>query len=193
MDPNIFQLTYSTWIAGGIMMMPLAVLTFFVYYNLLSLHIDIRSRIGKKVGKLLRKEMLGQSHTLEELHEHFQDKEHEELPGFRHRLSMSAKMTSALPLMGLLGTVLGMIYLFSMMGTSNADMMKSLAGGISKALYPPLIGIAASLPSMLIMSFIKENITKYDTFFMRMERKAIRKFIKEHPEENANLGTRPLR
>ena len=184
MELNIFQVTYSTWVAGGIMMIPLAILTFIVYYNLLSLHFDIRSRVGKKVGKLLRKEMLGQSHTLEELHEHFQEKEHEELPLFRHRLAMSSKMTSALPLMGLLGTVLGMIYLFSMMGASNVDIMQSLAGGISKALYPPLIGIASSLPSLLIMSFIKENITKYDAFFMRMERKAIRKFIKKHPEEN---------
>jgi biopolymer transport protein ExbB len=75
------------------------------------------------------------------------------------------------PLLGLLGTVLGMIDVFSsimLQGTGNAG---ALAGGISEALTTTAAGISVAIPAMMAHRFYQRRI---DTLVVAMEQEAIK-------------------
>lgn len=66
------------------------------------------------------------------------------------RLSLIAILAAIAPLLGLLGTVLGMIETFdviAMFGTGNA---RAMAGGISVALITTQTGLLVAIPGMLM-------------------------------------------
>ena len=176
---DLFSFCWRIWENGGIMMIPLAILAFIIFFNILGMMIDLHFHIGKKVGKALRKEVLGHAHNVEEIHEEFTEKEKEEMDRFNHWFSFTNKLVSSAPLVGLLGTVTGMIYLFANMGVGG-DITQQLAIGISRALFPPALGLVIAMVGMFGLSFVKSKLMKYDHFFMRMERKATQKYIKTH-------------
>lgn len=174
---DFFSFCWNTWANGGIMMIPLAVLAFVIFFNILGMILDLHSRIGKKVGKALRKEILGHAHNTEEIHEEFTEKEKEEMGRFNRWFAFTNKLVSSAPLVGLLGTVTGMIYLFAHMGGAT-DIAQELSAGISRALFPPALGLVIAMIGMFGLTFVKGKLVKYDHFFMKMERKAVRKHIK---------------
>ena len=83
-------------------------------------------------------------------------------PKLQKRLPTLAVLAGVAPLLGLLGTVSGMIALFDVItiyGTSNP---KILAGGISIALVTTQTGLAIAIPIMLVhhtLSRVKTSIT----------------------------------
>lgn len=163
-------------------MIPLAVLAFVIFFNILKMILDLHSHIGKKVGKALRKEILGHVHNTKEIHEEFTEKEKEEMSRFNRWFVFTNKLVSSAPLVGLLGTVTGMIYLFAHMG-ADGDIAQQLSSGISKALFPPALGLVIAMFGMFGLTFVKSKLVKYDHFFMRMERKATQKYIKLQNEK----------
>jgi biopolymer transport protein ExbB len=71
-------------------------------------------------------------------------------PRIRQHLAMIAILAAIAPLLGLLGTVLGMIETFeviALFGTGNA---KAMAGGISVALVTTQAGLLVAIPGMLV-------------------------------------------
>jgi len=60
------------------------------------------------------------------------------------------------PLLGLLGTVTGMIEVFDVMAVAGSGNAKAMAGGVSKATIPTMAGMVAAL-SGLILSARLEN------------------------------------
>ena len=67
-----------------------------------------------------------------------------------HRLALIGVLAAIAPLLGLLGTVLGMVETFdviSMFGTGNA---RAMAGGISVALITTQTGLLVAIPGMLM-------------------------------------------
>jgi len=168
---------WQTWVNGGIMMIPLAIMAFVIAFSILGMIVDLHHKIGKKVGKAMWKEVLGHVHNEEELHQEFVNKEALEMGYFHRWMGFTNKLVAAAPLVGLLGTVTGMIYLFATMGNST-DIAQSLSSGISKALYPPALGLIIAMFGMFGLGFVKGKLTKYDHFFLKMERKATRKLLK---------------
>jgi len=77
------------------------------------------------------------------------------------RLNMLSIAASVLPLMGLLGTVLGMIKVFSRVAQAgDAADISVLAGGIWEALLTTAAGMAIAIPVMLFYHFFKRSIEK---------------------------------
>ncbi len=64
------------------------------------------------------------------------------------------------PLVGLLGTVMGMIETFQELGGSNRVEVSKLAGGISHALAITLIGIGLAVPAIMFHGFFKNRLTR---------------------------------
>jgi biopolymer transport protein ExbB len=73
------------------------------------------------------------------------------------------------PLLGLLGTVVGMIILFGQ-DNSIASHADQLARGISVALYNTALGLIVAIPSMIFYRFFRSRI---DVFAVEMEQQAI--------------------
>lgn len=77
------------------------------------------------------------------------------------RLNILSILASVLPLMGLLGTVLGMIKVFSRMAQAgDAADITILAGGIWEALLTTAAGMAIAIPVMLIFYYFNQIIER---------------------------------
>nr|WP_321512787.1 MotA/TolQ/ExbB proton channel family protein [uncultured Pseudodesulfovibrio sp.] len=73
----------------------------------------------------------------------------EVLFSFRRRLDFLATVATTAPLIGLLGTVLGMINAFSRLSASGNVDITMLAGGIWQALITTAAGLSVAIPSLL--------------------------------------------
>lgn len=94
--------------------------------------------------------------------------------GLRSRLAIIAVLAGVAPLLGLLGTVLGMIETFeaiSQFGTNNA---KAMAGGISVALVATQAGLLVAIPGMFISSLLvrkaRQLESAMDEFALTLDR-----------------------
>lgn len=76
-----------------------------------------------------------------------------ELPMLEKNLVFLSTIASVATLLGLLGTVLGMIKSFSAMGTTGAPDASALAMGISEALYNTALGIGTSFFAIIGYNF----------------------------------------
>ena len=83
-------------------------------------------------------------------------------------LTTLGTIASAAPLLGLFGTVIGMIEIFGSQGPTGTN-PQQLAQGISIALYNTAFGIGIAVPSIL---FYRHFRSKVDGFVVDMERSA---------------------
>jgi biopolymer transport protein ExbB len=81
-----------------------------------------------------------------------------EIPGHEKRLSLLAALGTAAPLLGLLGTVSGLVALFKVLNQLGANDPKVLAGGISEALINTETGLAIAIPALLIHGWLQERV-----------------------------------
>jgi len=75
------------------------------------------------------------------------------------------------PLLGLLGTVFGMIEIFSSMMKHGAGDPSSLAGGISVALITTAAGFTVAIPSLIFHRYFERLV---DEFVVSMEEEALK-------------------
>jgi biopolymer transport protein ExbB len=80
-------------------------------------------------------------------------------------LTTLGTIATAAPLLGLFGTVIGMIEIFGSQSPSGSN-PQQLAHGISIALYNTAFGIAIAIPSLV---FYRHYRNKVDTFVVEME------------------------
>lgn len=83
-----------------------------------------------------------------------------ELPSLEENLPILATITSLATLMGLLGTVLGMIRSFAAMANAGAPDSVALANGISEALVNTAFGIGSAALAMVSYSYFTTRIDK---------------------------------
>ncbi len=60
------------------------------------------------------------------------------------------------PLLGLLGTVTGMIEVFDVMAIAGSGNAKAMAGGVSKATIPTMAGMVAALSGLILSARIEQ-------------------------------------
>jgi len=70
---------------------------------------------------------------------------------YRRKRLLIGAMIAAAPLLGLLGTVAGMIGTFESLAGSAAQSMGGLAGGISEALLNTEAGLTVAIPALLLL------------------------------------------
>ncbi len=80
-----------------------------------------------------------------------------EVPAHERRLSMLAATGTASPLLGLLGTVAGLVTLFKTMNQLGGSDPKLLSGGISEALINAETGLAIAIPVLLVHGWLLER------------------------------------
>lgn len=64
------------------------------------------------------------------------------------------------PLLGLLGTVTGMIEVFDVMATSGSGNARSMASGVSRATIPTMAGMVGSLSGVFTSTWLKRTAKK---------------------------------
>lgn len=83
-----------------------------------------------------------------------------ELPSLEQNLVIIATISSLATLMGLLGTVLGMIRAFAAMANAGAPDSVALATGISEALVNTAFGIGTAALAVIMYNFFTSKIDK---------------------------------
>jgi biopolymer transport protein ExbB len=89
-----------------------------------------------------------------------------------------ATIASAAPLLGLLGTVIGMIEIFGSQTAAGSNPLQ-LAHGISVALYNTALGLIVAIPSMIFYRHFRATI---DSLHVEMEQQAIKLVDSAHGE-----------
>ena len=72
-------------------------------------------------------------------------------------LPMIATLVALCPLMGLLGTVTGMIEVFDVMAISGGGNVRSMASGVSKATIPTMAGMVGALSGVFANSWLQRK------------------------------------
>ncbi len=81
----------------------------------------------------------------------------EEVPQLNSNLATLGVIAGAAPLLGLLGTVTGMINLFEVITHYGTGDPKILAGGISEALVTTQTGLAIAIPILLVHNYMRNR------------------------------------
>ena len=81
------------------------------------------------------------------------------LPGLQKRVSFIALLANTATLIGLLGTIFGLITAFnSVAAASAAERQEALAAGISQAMYTTAFGISVAVPLLFFHHFISKRM-----------------------------------
>ena len=87
-----------------------------------------------------------------------------QVPSLERYLTPLAVCAGAAPLLGLLGTVTGMIHTFktiTIQGTGNAA---NLSAGISEALITTEVGLIIAIPALLLHAYLSRRVKKLVAF-----------------------------
>ncbi len=103
-----------------------------------------------------------------------------EMERFLNTLGTIAAIT---PLLGLLGTVIGMIQVFTDLTTHGAGDVNSLAGGISQALITTAAGLLVAIPSLMFYRYFRGRI---DELVIIMEQEAIKLIEVMHGQRSSS-------
>jgi biopolymer transport protein ExbB len=93
----------------------------------------------------------------------------QETPSLERFLTLIKIIATVAPLMGLLGTVTGMIQVFQQITVYGAGDPTIMAGGISVALLTTVLGITVAIPTVLMHTWVK---SKSDTIIHILEEQA---------------------
>ncbi len=115
------------------------------------------SFLGQVLSAGLAKLSAGYSPAIEAM----QEVGEEENMKLEHRLSYMALIGTISPMVGLFGTVHGMISSFQVIATSPSTPKPSeLAMGISTALFTTLIGLAIAIPAIAAFNILKNRVAR---------------------------------
>lgn len=92
-------------------------------------------------------------------------------------------IASLSPLMGLLGTVLGMIRTFNAITTAGIGNPASLAGGIAEALITTAAGLTVAIPALLAYKYLRARVQQ---LVVQMEKEAMKlvQTLESQPQES---------
>ena len=118
----------------------------------------VKDKKGRPAYNVLKAGLGARAEERETLESVLQEAILKELPRLERFLPILNIMGSIAPLLGLLGTVTGMISTFhviTLYGTGDPRMM---SGGISEALVTTMLGLAVAIPIMLVHTFLNRRV-----------------------------------
>ena len=123
------------------------------------------------LGRVVAAGIVNANHSREATREAILDVANHEVHSLGRFLNPLGTIASITPLLGLLGTVVGMIKVFTVlmqMGPGNASV---LAGGISEALITTAAGLTVAIPALI---FHRHFLRKIEDFAVSMEKEAMK-------------------
>lgn len=123
-------------------------------------------RNGSFLGQIMVAGLNNSTYGREIMRESIQEAAHHVMHQMERFLNSLGTIAAITPLLGLLGTVIGMIKVFAdimLQGTGNANV---LAGGISEALITTAAGLSIAIPSLVFHRYFQRRI---ETLLIEME------------------------
>ena len=96
----------------------------------------------------------------ESLEAHLEEAVSKQIPKIERGLSVIGILAAVAPLLGLLGTVVGMIGTFQSIALFGAGDPRVMAGGISQALVTTQLGLTVAIPTILLHTILSNKSTR---------------------------------
>lgn len=93
----------------------------------------------------------------EELKELIIDQGRQEVRSFEKGLVVIETIAGIAPLLGLLGTVTGMIKVFTVISEQGLGQTQALSGGISEALITTVVGLSIGIPALVLYNYFTDK------------------------------------
>ena len=125
------------------------------------------------VSSILKAGILKYDRTREQIKEAIEDASLYEIPRLEKNLPALATIAHISPLLGLLGTVTGMVKVFQVIQAKAAALYPvtpaDLAGGIWEALIATVAGLVVAIPVFVIYNYL---VSRVNSFILEMEKSA---------------------
>ncbi len=128
-------------------------------------------RESSPLGRVLAAALVNRHHPREIMKEAVEDTGRHVAHELERYLNTLGTIAGISPLLGLLGTVLGMIKVFTTITTQGVGNPGALAGGISEALITTAAGLVVAIPSLMFYRYLRGRV---DELVVRMEEEALK-------------------
>lgn len=140
-------------------------------------------RKSSPLGRVLAAGLSNLSHSREVMKESIEEIGRHEVHDMERYLNTLGTIAAISPLLGLLGTVIGMIKVFSVITTQGVGNPTVLSGGISEALVTTAAGLAVAIPALMMYRYIRGHV---EELVVSMEGEAIKLVEVIHGERDSN-------
>ena len=126
---------------------------------------------GSPLGRILAAGLLNRNHDRSIMKEAIEETGRQvvvEMERFLNTLGTIAQVT---PLLGLLGTVVGMIKVFTAITAGGVGNASHLAGGISEALITTAAGLTVAIPALMCYRYFQRKV---DELVISMEQESLK-------------------
>ena len=111
-------------------------------------------REGSPLGRILAAGLTNRMHSKEIMKESIEEVGRQVVHELERYLNTLGTIASVSPLLGLLGTVIGMIKVFTAITSAGVGNPAVLAGGISEALITTAAGLSVAIPSLMFHRYL---------------------------------------
>lgn len=193
---------WMTWQEGGWLMIPLALLAFFIYFEAMALVLRLgRAKVTKTAGDVWRSWLhnpaAGTGHigevirfiTANGINEHALSR-HEAvkarlIPEVNQKITVLSVLVTIAPFMGLLGTVIGMLSTFRGLASSTGQAAELVAEGIRVALITTQTGLMIAIPGYIFIALAVRKRNEYLAFLTELESSLVQAIHNRKKEEAA--------
>ena len=123
------------------------------------------------LGRVLAAGLVNRHHPREIMKESIEDTGRQVVVELERYLNTLGTIASITPLLGLLGTVIGMIKVFAAITVAGVGNPTVLAGGISEALITTAAGLSVAIPSLIFYRYFRGKV---DELVIKMEEEALK-------------------
>jgi len=129
--------------------------------------VEICDEVDAPIARIMRAGILKYNRTKDDIREAIEDAGHLEIPRLERYMSALATCASVAPLLGLLGTVQGMIKCFAQIQAMEGLVSPSdLAEGIGNALVTTAAGLTVAIPTLVAYNYF---VTRVENMILEME------------------------
>jgi len=138
-----------------------------------------RLKVGSPLGAILATGLANSRFGREIMKESIEEVGRQVAHDLERYLTALGTISAITPLLGLLGTVVGMIKVFSAIMSQGVGDPSVLAGGISEALITTAAGLAVAIPSLMFHRYFEGRV---DDLVLNMEEESLKLIEMIHGE-----------
>lgn len=128
-------------------------------------------RLSSPLGRVLAAGLVNMKYDRSVMKESIEEVGRHVAHDLERYLNTLGSIAAVCPLLGLLGTVFGMIEMFSALSAHGAGNPQELSGGIGKALITTAAGLTIAIPALLMHRYLRGKV---QALIVDMEQEAIK-------------------
>lgn len=136
------------------------------------------------LGRILASGLANARHGRDVMKESIEETASHVIHDLERYLNTLGTIAAIAPLLGLLGTVLGMIRVFTEITNNGTGNVALLAGGISEALITTAAGLSVAIPALMMHRYFSRRI---DTIVVTLEQETLKLVDAVHGDRRVEL------